>query len=146
MAPDVISARPSDESIRNLAARWGGHHDLFGDGFVGVPETFLTHYAVLKPYALTVSEAMFVVQLMAHKWTPEPPFPSYRTLAKRMGVTAKMARRYAANLEQKGLLKREARIGGTNAFDLKPLFETLLKAVQTEKAAAAERRPAWQKA
>jgi Helix-turn-helix domain len=145
VATDLISARPAEESVRNLVARWGGHQELFKDGFVGVPESFLTHYALLKPYSLTVSEAMFVVQLMAHKWTPDPPFPSYRTLAKRMGVTDKMARRYAVNLERKGFLKREGRIGGTNAFDLRPLFEILAKAVEAEKATAAERRGSWQK-
>jgi hypothetical protein len=147
MATDLVSARPGEEPVRNMGARWGGHTELFSDGFVGVPETFLTHYATLKPYSLTVSEAMFVLHLMAHKWTPDPPFPSYRTLAKRMGVTDKMARRYASNLEKKGLLKREGRIGGTNAFDLTPLFQILVTTIAAERtaAAAAERRPAWQR-
>ena len=31
---------------------------------------------------LTAAEAMFVVQLMAFKWTEDAPFPSYMTLAK----------------------------------------------------------------
>jgi hypothetical protein len=42
-----------------------------------------------------------------------------------MGVTDKMVRRYAANLEGKGYLRREVRIGSTNTFHLNPLFAAL---------------------
>ena len=126
---------PSGGSNHKLAIRWGGHDSLFADGWVGVPDAFLRHYATLKPYGLTHSEAMFVLQLMAYKWTSKAPFPSYGTLAKRMGVTDKMVRRYAAQLEEKGYLKREARIGSTNAFDLTPLFDALQRAIEQEKAA-----------
>lgn len=51
----------------------------------------------------------------------------------RIGVTDKMVRRYAANLEGKGYLRREARIGNTNSFDLNPLFAALAKALEEEK-------------
>ena len=92
----------------------------------------------MQPYGgLTVSEAMFVVQLMSYKWTAAAPFPSYKTLARRMGVTDKMVRRYAANLEAKGYLKRRTRTGRTNIFDLKPLFAAVKKALVLERKAAA---------
>lgn len=125
---------------RKLAARWGGHEQLFArpEGWVGVPDAFLRHYANLQPYGgLTVGEAMFVIQLMSFKWSDNSPFPSYKTLARRMGVSDKMVRRYAANLEAKGCLKREGRIGSTNRFDLTPLFEALRSALEAERKAAA---------
>jgi|SRR5229473_2038755 hypothetical protein len=45
---------------------------------------------------------MFILHLMSFKWSEQAPYPSYKTLAKRMGVTDKMVRRYAAGLEDKG--------------------------------------------
>ena len=66
------------------------------------------------------------------------PYPSYATLARRMGITPKMARRYAQNLERKGFLLRIRRGGGnTNRFDLTPLFDKLLEVVQASVPAAA---------
>lgn len=76
---------------------------------------------------------MFVLELMYNKWSGDAPFPSYKSLAARMGLTDKMVRRYAANLEGKGYLRRQARIGNTNSFDLNPLFTALATALQEEK-------------
>jgi hypothetical protein len=129
-------ASPDSSTInRKLAVRWGGQESLFArpEGWVGVPDSFLRLYARLKPYALTVGEAMFVLELMSYKWSGNAPFPSYKSLAARMGVTDKMVRRYAANLEGKGYLRREARIGSTNTFDLNPLFTALAAALEEEK-------------
>ena len=118
-------ATPASLTInRKLAIRWGEQEILFArpEGWVGVPDSFLRLYPVLKPYSLTVGEAMFVLQLMSYKWSQNAPFPSYKSLAARMGVTDKMVRRYAANLEGKGYLRRTARIGSTNTFDLNPFI------------------------
>ena len=118
-----------------LARRWGGHELLFArpDGWVGVPVAFLRLYGSLKPYALTVAEGMFVIELMAFKWGDGAPFPSYATVAKRMGVSTKMVQRYAAQLEGKGYLKRQARIGSSNAFNLQGLFDALAAAIEEER-------------
>lgn len=129
-------ASPDSSTInRKLAARWGGQESLFArpEGWVGVPDSFLRLYAKLKPYALTVGEAMFVLELMAYKWSERAPFPSYKSLAARMGVTDKMVRRYAANLEGKKYLQRETRIGSTNTFNLNPLLAALAAALGVEK-------------
>jgi hypothetical protein len=129
-------ASPDSSTInRKLAVRWGGQESLFArpEGWVGVPDSFLRLYARLKPYALTVGETMFVLELMAYKWSETAPFPSYKSLAARMGVTDKMVRRYAANLEGKGYLQREARIGSTNTFNLNRLFAALAAALEEEK-------------
>jgi hypothetical protein len=125
---------PMSAETGNLACRWGGYESLFKpEGWVGIPVPFLRSYGSLKPYALTVAEAMFVIELMAYKWSDKAPFPSYGTIGKRMGVSSKMVQRYAKQLEDKGYLKREARIGTSNAFNLQPLFDTLAAAMVQER-------------
>ncbi len=96
------------------------------DGHVQISAYFLNHYHALHPYPLTYGEAMFVIHLMQFKWGPDAPFPSYATLAQRMGTSIKTARRFAASLEQKTYLAREARTGTTNLFHLSPLMHALV--------------------
>jgi len=96
------------------------------DGHVQISTFFLENYHRLKPYDLTYGEAMFVVHLMQHKWGESAPFPAYKTLAQRMHVSVKSARRWAASLERKGYLKREIRVGTTNLFHLKGLMDALV--------------------
>src|ERR1700722_5875538 len=71
------------------AARWK-HERLFSRGYLAVPIAFLEHYARLKKYGgLTHAEAMFILHVMSFKWGERAPFPSYATLAKRMGTGPK---------------------------------------------------------
>ena len=114
---------------RTYVDRWE-HPELLQAGYLVVPAAFLRHYSRLTPYSLTHGEALFVIHLMEFKWDQAAPFPSYGTLARRMGVSTKMVRRYAKALEQKGFLQRVIRTGNTNRFDLAPLFNKLLKVVQ----------------
>jgi DNA-binding MarR family transcriptional regulator len=112
--------------------------------YVAVVHGFLDHYANLKPYSLTLGEAMFVVHLMRYKWGEDAPFPGYKSIARQMGVSDKMVRRYAKNLEGKGFLKREIRQANTNRFDLEPLFRALeerLEAIKTKKQSRLETAP-----
>ena len=95
---------------------------------------FLKTYARLKPFSLTHGEATFVLHLMQFKWDEQAPFPSYATIARQMGVSTKQAQRYAVALEQKHYLKREQRTGTSNRFDLTPLFDALLLALQADAA------------
>jgi hypothetical protein len=123
-----------DVPNRSLAKRWGNHESLLQGGWVGVPVAFLANYGTLMQFGgLTAAEAMFVLQLMAFKWSEEAPFPSYTTLAKRMGITDKQVRRYAKALEDKGFLIRTPRIGSSNSFDLQPLFNALANALTATK-------------
>ena len=69
---------------------------------------------------------MFVVHLMQHKWGTEAPYPGYKTIAKRMGVSDKTARRLAKSLEEKKYLIREIREAQTNKFHLKRLMDALV--------------------
>ena len=128
----VVSADPAapPKKSRSYANRWK-YPELLTPGYLVVPSIFLRHYSRLKPYSLTNGEVLLVLHLMEHKWDQAEPFPSYGTLARRMGVSTKMVRRYAQTLEQKGCLQRVARTGNTNLFDLGPLFTKLLDVVQT---------------
>jgi DNA-binding MarR family transcriptional regulator len=103
----------------------------------------------LKPYSLTVAEALFVIHLMWCKWDDDPPYPSLRTLARRMGITPIYARKLARSLEKKGFLRRMSRVGSTNAYDLTPLFKKLAAHVTAEAEQAARksaRKPARRRA
>jgi DNA-binding MarR family transcriptional regulator len=69
---------------------------------------------------------------MVFKWNEQAPFPSYHTLAQRMGITTEMTRRHAKSLESKGMLKRLRRTGQSNVFDLLPLTNTLKALLELE--------------
>jgi DNA-binding MarR family transcriptional regulator len=127
---------------RSLVARWK-HEEVFDQGFVAVPTRFLQLYAHLKPHPLSAGEALFALELMSFKWTADAPFPGYKRIAKRMGLTDKMVRKYAQSLEAKGYVKREKRVSLTNRFDLTGLFDALRAA--TEAAKVAELREATER-
>ncbi len=114
---------------QKVASRWT-HQQLFDDGYVGVPTSFLQLYSKLAP-PLTTGEALFIVHLMSYKWTEKDPFPSYQSIARRMDVTTKAVQRYAASLESKRYLTRIPRVGTSNEFDLSQLFDALLEKYQT---------------
>lgn len=97
------------------------------EGFVPVSTFFLENYHRLKPFDPTNGEAMFAIHLMQYKWDENAPFPAYETIAQRMHVSAKSARRWGASLEQKGYLKREMKVGAINRFHLKALMDALVK-------------------
>jgi hypothetical protein len=119
--PPVGGSHPT----RSASARWGGKEGLFNDGYLSVPNKFLRSYALLNP-PLTPGEALFVLQLMTFKWDRALPFPAYKKISKAMGVTDKMARRYAQGLERKGYLRRQFQERATNRFDLTGLFDALV--------------------
>ena len=127
MPKNTLKLRPSPKASteeRKVAKRWTAK--LVADGFTPVSDYFLKNYHRLSP-PLTSSEAMLVVHLVLHKWGEDAPYPAFKTLAKRMGITATSARNHARKLEQKSYLHREKRVGTTNRFHLEPLFEALEK-------------------
>ena len=131
--PDLEPLRSPEQLIRTagvrqtFSGRWGPSNEVFADGFLAVPTLFLKVYANLNP-PLTPAEAMFVLELMNFKWGPAHPFPAYETLAERMNVTDKMARRYAQKLEDKHYLRRLYHKNKPNEFDLTGLFNALRSA------------------
>jgi len=107
-----------------FAKKWAA--ELESNGHVQVSTFFLENYHRLKPYSLTHGEAMFIVHLMQHKWGEAAPYPGYKTIAKRMGVSDKTARRLAKSLEDKKYLVREVRQANTNRFHLTKLMTALV--------------------
>jgi DNA-binding MarR family transcriptional regulator len=100
--------------------------ELEDDGHVRISTFFLENYHRLKPYSLTHGEAMFIVDLMQHKWGADAPYPGYKMIAKRMRVSDKTARRLAKSLEEKKYLAREVRRANTNRFHLTKLMSALV--------------------
>lgn len=97
---------------------------LIREGWVPVSRTFLRNYSKLEP-RLVVGEAMLVIHLMDFKRDQRAPYPSYKRLAGYMGISDKMVRVHARNLEVKGYLRRLVRQGLPNLFDLSPLLTKL---------------------
>ncbi|MBK8249903.1 MAG: hypothetical protein IPK85_21305 [Gemmatimonadetes bacterium] len=129
--PDNVDTEPAPATATkrsDVQTRWGGSPAMLARGFVGVPVVFLEGMAQLKPHSLTPAEALFVICVMAHKWDERPPFPSYKRIASWMGKTESYVRKVAKDLETKGMLRRIARIGRSNAFDLEGLFAKLTPA------------------
>ena len=73
---------------------------------------------------------MFIIQLMRYKWDEKAPFPAFKTIARKMGVSDSAARGLARSLEKKGYLQRQMQVGQTNRFHLQKLF-TALEALQS---------------
>jgi len=109
---------------RAVSARWTPA--LVSHGWTPVSDYFLDNYSKLTP-PITNIEALLIIHLMRHKWDEAPPFPGFKTLARRMGVTDTSVRNHARSLEQKGYINRQKRIGTTNNFDIIPLFVALEK-------------------
>jgi DNA-binding MarR family transcriptional regulator len=136
----VDDLREEDEAGgRGILLRWGGRQAILAEGFVAVPTTFLKYFGTLDP-SLTPAEALFVLELMVYKWDKRSPFPGYRALAERMGVSEAYARKLARGLQSKGYLVRQARVGRTNRFDLQPLFDRLAQHATAERAKQRARR------
>jgi len=115
---------------RSATRRWGEQDTkLFREGWLSVPTKFLRSYTALNP-PLSSGEALFVLHLMTFKWDDAAPFPSYGRIAKTMGVTDKMARRYAQSLQKKGYLMRQYQKRAPNKFDLSRLFDALTEVHQ----------------
>ena len=107
-----------------FAKKWAP--ELQSDGHVQISTFFLENYHRLKPYGLTHGEAMFIVHIMQYKWGEAAPYPGYKTIAKRMGVSDKTARRLAKSLQDKRYLVREIREANTNRFHLNKLMSALV--------------------
>lgn len=110
------------EIVRDVASRWTP--TLAKLGWTPISVYFLDNYHRLSP-PIRYVEAMLIIHLMRHKWDSNAPYPSFKTLAKRMGVSPEAARSYARCLQRNGYLVREGQIGETNRFHLNRLFTAL---------------------
>ena len=131
-------AAPNEKAIQHrVGERWTPA--LVQGGWTPVSDFFLEWYRHL-PLPLSNLEAMLVIHLIKHKWTRQAPWPSFKRLANRMGLTPTAVRNHARNLEKKGYLRRIERRGRANQFDLTPLFSAL------ERLGPEQARPERQKA
>ncbi len=138
--PAGLAEESATPVSRDVITRWGGHQILATEGHVPVVALFLKLSGNLKPYPLTPAESLFVLQLMVHKWDAKHPFPAYKTIATRMGVSVAYARTIGRTLERKGYLRRILRTGQTVKFDLNRLFQALATEATDYLAQKARRR------
>lgn len=78
----------------SFEARWGVA--ALDEGVTPIPNVVLNHYAEV---GLSSNQAMFVVHCFQYKWTAADPYPSFGTIAKKMGVSRRQVRSYAKELE-----------------------------------------------
>jgi hypothetical protein len=105
---------------RTIGSRWTPSLAILS--WTPISDFFLDNYRQL---GISNLEAMLIIHLVRHKWTVKMPFPGFKRLAKRMGMTPTGVRAHARSLQRKGLLRRVKRPGKANVFDLEPLFEQL---------------------
>ena len=134
------------EDERTLSRKWG--KQTMAVNYTVIPCALLRGQARLK---IGVNELAVLIHLIDHWWRPEAmPWPSKKTIADRLGVSAKTVQRAVANLEAQGLLLRNERYhktGGrtSNEYDLSPLVERL-KGIATDMQKAAKAAKAAKKA
>ncbi len=145
---DVISLKTKPVAPdRAFAMRWGAK--VTDHGYSKVPHMF---FALQAELGLTSPQAMVLLHLLDHWWHSSSglPWPAKKTLANRMSVTERQIQRILADLENEGLISRQARFyssGGqkSNAYDLGGLIKRLKKlepAFRAEKDAKKQRRAA----
>src|SRR5689334_18410070 len=91
----IVPQEPDPTPKRDIVTRWGGDAAMVAKGFVAVPTQFLLSCAAMKPWGLTVPETLFVIHIMSFKWDAKAPFPGYKTVAARMGISEQYARKLA---------------------------------------------------
>ena len=124
-----MAEKSSEKSEWQIENRWT---PKLAKKWTPVSYAFLEHYSQLTP-SITSGEAMFIVHVIAHKWKKAAPYPSFKTIGNRMGVTHTQARNYARSLETKKYLRRKMRVGKTNRFYFEGLYEALERAMDAKK-------------
>ena len=101
---------------------------VVSDGYTGVPNIFLR---AQKRLGISPTQFNIITQLLSYWIDPaNPPFPSKRDLAQRMGITPQTLRVNIAALEERGFVRREQRKTaagdyGSNRYHLDGLVKKL---------------------
>ena len=121
--------RKAGDGERAFTRRWGPQ--VADHGYTMVPHMF---FALQAELGLTCQQAMVLLHLMDHWWhiSSGLPWPSKKTLATRLGRDERTVQRILTELEDEGLIERQARFyesGGqkSNAYDLTGLIGRLKK-------------------
>lgn len=128
---------------RTLSRKWG--KATMGLGYTVIPSALLRGQARL---GIGPNELAVLLHLLDHWWRPEDmPWPSKKTIAERLGISAKTVQRTMVTLESAGLLRRNERYhktGGrtSNEYDLRPLVERLKPIVADMERAGRESKAA----
>jgi transposase len=108
----------SRDAEKKFAVKWG--KDVQGFGFTQLPNLLLDNYCHM---GITALEAMFIIHLLEYMFTLKSPYPSYKTIGKKMGKSRNTIQYYARSLENKGWIVRRKRIGRQNAISLDRIIE-----------------------
>lgn len=92
-----------------IRKKWGNAVGKGGlTGYVAVPEVLLRGQ---KRLGLNATEMLVLINIILHWWHADnPPFPSNRKIAKRMGVDIRTVQRACKRLEEKKLIDRRVKI------------------------------------
>ena len=95
-------------------------------GYQPLPDVLLFHQHEL---GLSSEELNVVLNILAHWYAPERlPFPSAKTIGRRMGVSPRTIERYLMQLRKKGFLVKQRPLMGMRPkkqHDLTPLIKRL---------------------
>ena len=125
-AGDTPPPRPPKSATKASEEKWGAA--VIKLGFCLVPSLLLRAQQRLK---LNPTQLAVLMQLGDYWWDPaRKPYPSKKTLAQRLGLSARQVQRHIADLEQAGLVTRIERRGSdggklTNTYDLSGLVGRL---------------------
>jgi len=86
--PEVAKALIPDD--RDVGSRWTPR--LAKAGWTPIVDHFLDNYRKL---GISNVEALFLVHLLRFKWTSRMPFPGFKKIAAKMGITPTAARGHA---------------------------------------------------
>lgn len=125
MSEDVDPDLPDELDFQRgrISARFG---IVAAAGYQPLPDVLLFHQHEL---GLSSEELNVALHILAHWYAPERlPFPSAKTIARRMGVGERTIERYLTQLRQKGYLVKYRRPKGARVrkgHDLTPLIKRL---------------------
>ncbi len=122
----------TEHDAYRLSVRFG--QEILAKGHTAIPNLVLNYYVKL---GISGSELLFTIHVWQHWWSDRDPYPSLRTIATRMGISVRQAKRYVESLEAKGYLRVVERFLSdgsqtTNEFDYSPLIRAVVSAARAD--------------
>ena len=137
-----------------IGEKWGPK--VVEHGYCPIPSLLLRAQQRLH---LGPAQLAVLLQIIDHWWdAARKPYPGKAELASRLGIGERQVQRYLTELENEGLIKREARYGDhggrlTNYYDLQGLVDKLAEIEpdfreareQARKSKKAAATPGWRR-
>lgn len=115
------------KKTNQLETKWG--KETLSMGWVAFPSSLLF---LQSKFDLSAMGLNVLLHLIMHWWDPKsPPYPSQESIAKRIGVSKRTVQRAVDELENIGLIEKEAtfkehpKYRGRNKYNLMPLVNIL---------------------